>query len=244
MIQQLGSNWEDMENVTLNYRNAGTMERDAEQLPNCLLHPLALQKNLDYECKFNDIEATNVPNTSDWAGTSGTSSGPPAFTPSGPFYELLVQKAEKYGVPQCVMEGVGRIEGGGRYKELPYDECVTTVNNCSAVGPMQFTIGPNPASDCTKCAAGYCPNAWSDWGNGGNPCRYEDSLDAAARYLAGFGHFSSGDQKQSIHDATTAYYGSDKDATARANLGGCEYWEFVYKQCNPSYVCSSGNSNL
>lgn len=249
MIQQLGSNWEDMKNVTLNYRNAKTIERDGEQLPNCLLHPLSLQKNLDYECKFNDLEATGVPNTSDWAGTAGTRSGPPAFTPSGPFYELLVQKAEKYDVPQCVMEGVGRIEGGGRYSELRLDQCLETTNTCSAVGPMQFTVGPGHGKATEEacknsCGAGYCPNAWSTWGNGGNPCRYEDSLDAAARYLAAFGNFSSGDQKQSIHDATTAYYGSDKDATARANLGGCEYWEFVYKQCNPSYVCNGGNVGL
>lgn len=145
------------------------------------------------------------------------------------------------------MQGVSQIEGGSRYTELPLDQCVNTANNCSAVGPMQFTIGPNPKSDCTKCGAGYCPNTWQSWGNNGNPCRYEDALDAAARYLSAYGHFTNApakDQMQSVHDAATAYYGSDNDQRARNVLKGCEYWEFVYKQCNPTYTCKAAKSAL
>lgn len=248
IYQEQGSSKGFIDNVTINFKNAKTMERYAEQLTNCLIHPLPLQKNLDYDCNFSDELFENIPNTSDWASSDTLGrAGPPAFTPSGPFADLLKQKAEQYGVPQCVMEGVGRIEGGGRYEELPLKECLQTTNTCSAVGPMQFTVGPGHGKATEEacknsCGAGYCPNAWSTWGKGGNPCRYEDSLDAAARYLSAFGHFNSGDMKDSIHDAATAYYGSDDNKLARNYLNGCEYWEFVYKQCNPSYVC--GNSNV
>lgn len=241
--QNLGSNSEPV-NIDLNFVNAQGIQTH-ERFLRCAITPQSKQ-NGD-ACTFADVR---IPNTSDWA-SSGTisSAGPPEFTPSGPFADLLKQKATQYGVPQCVMEGVGRIEGGGRYSELPLDRCLETTNTCSAVGPMQFTIGAGHGKATEEacknsCGAGYCPNAWSTWGKGGNPCRYEDALDAAARYLAAFGHFSGGDQKDSIHDAATAYYGSDNDETARKYLKGCEYWEFVYKQCNPSYVCGSSNVGL
>ena len=241
--QGVGSNKEKLNQEKVLVKD-GAAIKEREQLMNCALLPKEKQQEKNMNCEFND--SPQPVNTSDWAITNAGFS-PANFVPSGPFADILKQKAVKYGVPLCVMQGVSQIEGGSRYKELPLDQCVNTVNNCSAVGPMQFTIGPNPKSDCTKCAAGYCPTAWKNWGNNGNPCSYEDSLDAAARYLAAFGHFTNApakDQVKSVHDATTAYYGIDNDKTARANLKGCEYWEYVYKQCNSTYTCKAAKSAL
>jgi len=212
----------------------------------CMYSPLSKQNELFgmEKCekvleKSNATTTPNVPNTSTWAISQTISSQP--FTPSGDFSKLLKQFSEDSGVPQCVLEGVADIEGGDRYDELPLNQCLATVNRCSAVGPMQFTTGQGPASDptCSTCDAGYCPNAWARYGNNGNPCSYTDSLSAASRYLADYGHFDGNDLKKSVHDATTAFYDSDNDATARQVLGGCEYWEYVYRQCEPTYVCQA-----
>ena len=205
-----------------------------------MIIPSALQTRA---CPWDGQEPPlSEPNTSTWAISQTISSQP--FTPSGDFAQLIQQFSAETGVPQCVIQGVANIEGGDRYDELPVDQCLNTTNTCSAVGPMQFTVGPGHGQATeevcrTQCAAGYCPNAWARYGNNGNPCSYTDSLSAASRYLADYGHFDGSDLQDSVHDATTAYYGSDNNALARNVLGGCEYWEYVYRTCEPSYVCQA-----
>lgn len=198
--------------------------------------------NKDWNRKRPPPPQPNPPNTSTWA--ISRSKPPVSFTPSGDFAKLLERAAKNSGVPRCVMNGVAHIEGGNRYKELPLDQCLQTTNTCSAVGPMQFTVGPGHGKATeeackNQCAAGFCPNAWASWGNGGNPCSYADSLSAAGRFLAAAGHFGDGNLQDSVHDAATAYYGSNNNVTARNVLGGCEYWEYVYQHCNSSYVCQA-----
>lgn len=210
----------------------------------CAVTPLSKQTP---EMNCNEIITNTVTRglTSDWSTKSIGPQEP--FSPSGDFATLLYAASQKHNVPLCVLQGVAAIEGGSRYKEMPKDACMQTVNSCSAAGPMQFTVGPGhgkaTAEVCaTKCAAGYCPNAWADWGAGGNPCRYEDAINAAAKMLAAYGKFDSQpakNQRQAVHNATTAFYGSDNDEIARKTLKGCEYWEYVYRQCNPEYKCKA-----
>lgn len=239
-------------NCTPKYNLSALLE-DAVKFTSCIIAPADWQDDpnngLEY-CKDPNY-LDSVSSTSDWAIGNDTSG--PASISSGAFADLLQRTAQNVGLPSCVLEGVAMIEGGPKYKEADLKQCLASVNSCSAAGPMQFTTGKGPASDpkCNKCAAGYCPNAWSQWGNGGNPCNYADSLSAAARKLKNDGSLqpvSSGflnlvsntneiaKQQGGIIKAGYNYYGSNKPIQ---RLGGCSYGEFLYKQCNPAYKCGS-----
>ncbi|MDO8451924.1 MAG: hypothetical protein Q7S76_03580 [bacterium] len=199
----------------------------------CLLIPASIQKG---DCK--EDPGTSVAST--WAiqgtGTPLDPTIPSFFT--GDFRDLLARAASSSQIPLCVLDAVAKIEGGDAYPEVPKEQC--QVNACSAAGPMQFTTGTGPANDptCSACGAGYCPNAWGTWGNNGNPCSYNDSLSAASRKLRNDGPLtlaSVQSQKEQILNAGYRYYGSRK---AVGRLGGCSYGEFLYKHCDPSYICT------
>jgi len=261
MIQQLGSNWEDMKNVTLNYRNAGTMERDAEQLPNCLLHPLALQKNLDYGCNLSENDVTGDRPLATWTNENLD----PNFT------GVNVSDATNGKIPACVLEAVKYIESGTRTDFS--GEC--RVNECSAAGPFQITTGVDNKGDthCSQCNDTYrtkykawienpiqnpepkCPDGWlNDWpktASDQSPCsdfnasaaRAVEMLQEKARIRCETldNNKPANEQREAIITAAGSYFGKNNPID---KFGGCSYGEFVYKHCDGSYVCGSNNVDL
>ncbi|MBI2405104.1 hypothetical protein HYV22_02905 [Candidatus Gottesmanbacteria bacterium] len=195
-----------------------TVKKGFQLTSSCMLMPASMQaKDADCTLPPPKESGTNaVPGTSTWAQQPGaidppcSGSGLDVATrpPAGKFLTTLKEVAAKENIPECVLAGVAHIEGGWRMPEKPADQC-KPANSCSATGPMQFTTGPQPGINCTACAANYCPNAWSVYGNG-NPCRYEDSLRAAAKLLktSGLAGSSPQGQEATINEAGYRYYGN------------------------------------
>ena len=144
-------------------------------------------------------------------------------------------------IPQCVLEGVGYIEGAYNQTYLVDENGKYNANGscgpneCSAVGPFQITTGVGPASDpnCTTCGAGHCPNSLP---SGIDPCNTDSAAKGAVILLmakaAYFGTPLStaapSSQMLAIRNAGDSYYGSTSPLPL---LGGLSYGEFLYAHC-------------
>lgn len=155
--------------------------------------------------------------------------------------QIITEETNKVGIPTCVLKGVGIIEGAYGWNlndEQRIRECRR--NECSAAGPFQFTTG----APCGNCPAGYCPNAWAIYGNGGNPCEPRTAANAAARKLKNDGPLTNGDPKNQLEQILNAgyrYYGSRRPVNRLKDSFGnsCSYGQYVYLQCDPSFNCAN-----
>ncbi|MBI5613531.1 SGNH/GDSL hydrolase family protein [Candidatus Gottesmanbacteria bacterium] len=226
------------------YAGLGGMRIAYDRL-GCAYAPAGLQQTDCTNTPLENFIGSKI--TSTWA-INGQSSISTTIS-SADYKKSLEDAARKVGIPECVLEGISYIEGGELIPQLEKNACLESVNVCSAAGAMQFTTGSGPANDrsCNACGVGFCPNAWSQYGSGGNPCNWNDALFAAARMLKDQGPLSNVDpksQKSQIMNAGYRYYGSNNDELARRRLGGCEYGEFVYKTCDKSYKCAKEQTHF
>ncbi len=174
-----------------------------------------------------------------------------------PLKDLFSEVERKVGVPERVLEAVLYIESPQFYY-LPdtvleeylsgklIDGCVP--NQCSAVGPMQITVGVDTygSSLCSNCcwkgkcldSRGGCPNQWGIYGKAiniyagekgvPNPCNLRHNIYAAAAKLKN----DSGAQdlnwsKEQVFTAAERYYGDCSVKYKR--LGNRSYCEFVWE---------------
>jgi hypothetical protein len=187
------------------------------------------------------------------AGGSGGGSNPTA----------VLAAATKAGIPGCVLDAVYNIESS----RGATSSC--TPNACGAVGPFAITVGYTGKStggqcskdtDCSKCPAGYCPNALKENLSGytaADMCDTGKAAEAAASLLKGkagaFNQNLSGSNaniagSQGLQDAIiyagNAYFGSNYTFTTGDNIEpGCSYGESILKKyCGVStYTCGSRN---
>lgn len=243
--QNLGSNFEAVD-INLNTVNAQGIQTH-ERFLRCAV--TSQSKQYHDTCTFTDVR---IPNTSDWAidGWSAISSG---FTPqTGSIQDAIVQAAQSEQIPQCVLEGVGYIEGAYNWQENDPRQQSCPRNICSAAGPFQITTGVDGKGDasCSACDSSWvkkngCPNTWGS--RPGNPCSdYTYAAQISAQILKGKVSYGSNgtlsltaadprSQKDAIILAGNGYYGGDARV---GRLGGCSYGEFVYQRCDPSYTCA------
>ena len=181
------------------------------------------------------------PPTSDWEFDGSPVTDPPPDNPE--IQTAINQAASDVGIPACVLEGVGIIEGA--YNWTPDDPRIAQCkpNQCSAAGPFQISTGKDASGDrfCSQCSAwtrAYgCPNVWA--GRSGNPCDFVLSSKVAAQKLKNDGPLNNTqsvqEQKNQIINAGYHYYGSNGRIP---RLDNCSYGQYVYKHCDPSYNCN------
>lgn len=170
-----------------------------------------------------------------------------------------IDNATRDRIPACVLEGVKFIESGPEW--IGGNSCI--INQCSAAGPFQITVGVDGSGDpnCKSCGSSWadgsrtCPDGWpGSWPTiptDPSPCDLQLAANQAVQILIDKAKFwtevvtgqeqnlsanaSIQSQQAAIMLAADAYWG----ATARvARLGGCTYGEYVYKHCDPSYQCT------
>ena len=165
--------------------------------------------------------------------------------------EIFEEVSIKVGVPKKILEAVIRIETPSTFNLSPSEiQKYSTPGNflphcrpniCSATGPMQITIGVdhNGNSSCPSCGLGFCPNAWTVYGNAinilgnyshsPNPCNIRDNIYAAAWKLKkDSGATDLNWTKDQVFRAATRYYGSCSDKYRYFRLGGRTYCEYVW----------------
>lgn len=164
-----------------------------------------------------------------------------------------IKNAAKDKIPACVLEGVKFIESGPEW--IGGNSCI--INQCSAAGPFQITVGVDGNGDpnCRGCGPSWadgsrtCPDGWPDnWPTtptDPSPCDLQLSANQAVQILIDkSAYFASKplnatdsiqSQRDAIMLAADAYWGVTAPV---ARLGGCTYGEYVYKHCDPSYQCT------
>lgn len=182
-----------------------------------------------------------------WPHGDGTSPLNPGDIPQN-MKEFFGQVGSSTGVPAKIIEAVMQIEFPSFFS-LPVeklnrylaDELIEGCgpNECSATGPMQMTTGVDNSgsSSCSKCCyptcLSSCPNAWANYGAGGNPCVLKDNVGAAARKLkSDSGASSEPWTKEQVFQAARSYYGECTSTFARlGNRSYCQYvWDYYQGQ--------------
>lgn len=176
---------------------------------------------------------------------------PPVIIPTT-LTNLLTEIGNKVGVPEKILEAVLSIESPHTFNLSTDEISLYSIagnslpgckpNLCSAIGPMQMTIGVDDYGDtsCPRCGAGYCPNAWSSYGNavnnyGGynhqsNSCNIKDNIYAAASKLKNDSRASDPNNwtQEQVYRAALSYYGSCDDTHRYERLGNRTYCEYVW----------------
>ncbi len=184
------------------------------------------------------------PPISDWS-LAGTDTNPisSTFTPNNtPIQEAIVAAAQQEGIPQCVLEGVGQIEGAYGWSLSDTARIAAcTPNICSAAGPFQITTGTDGSgsSSCSSCPSNWvkkngCPDSWT--GNVKDACNFTIAANRAAQILkekaAAYGYTLTNANPSSQRDAILAagkgYYGSDAPV---GRLGNVSYGQYLYNHC-------------
>lgn len=149
------------------------------------------------------------------------------------YRDLFVEIGGKVGVPPRILEGIMLIESPEMYKNFDAAQIALysqpgnilpncTPNFCSAIGPMQMTIGiDNTGSSlCRTCSLTKCPNAWASYGTAVNKyggshhqpssCNLRDNIySAAAKMRTDSGVVSSANwTKDQVYRVAEKYYGS------------------------------------
>lgn len=223
-----------------------------------------IYKNV-FENIFNS-NITNTPSSPDPESATPTpkpnSSPIPTQTPGGleinqsftALHDLYDYVGKKVGVPTCIIEGVSYIEYPTVYTYSPgqisqYSRPGQIIPNCpwnlcSAAGHMQMTIGVDERGDtkCTRCGAGYCPNAWGTHGKAvqqyegvsytPNVCNLKDSTFGAAKKMKHDSETAAEDLNWSYKTMLYVgyrYYGSSTLRYER--LGNRTYGEYLAYNC-------------
>lgn len=225
--------------------------------------PSALKRS-GVRCRYSQGDSEPFPGTADRgiAAWTPSSSLPPDFSSSGfqTSVSEAIQTATDGQIPACVLEGVKFIESGPEW--IGGNTCL--INQCSAAGPFQITVGQDASGDthCRGCGPSWadgsrtCPDGWpGNWPAEGNyadsPCNIGPAAKQATKMLIAKSAYwteqvlgqsrplngtdSIESQRDAIMLAGDSYWG--KTATIE-RLGGCTYGEFVYKHCDPSYQCT------
>lgn len=200
------------------------------------------------------------PNTSSWANQpGGTSANPisPNFAPVSGDAQSAIVSATAGKIPQCVLEGVGQIEGAYGTSWLIDGQCKP--NQCSATGPFQITVGIDTQgrTTCNDCGPSWkdgsrtCPDGWpGSWPPAAgqpSPCDYDDAANRAVELLIAkanyfgltLGNGTPQSQRDAIIIAGDSYYGTTAPI---ARLGGLSYGEWVYAHCDPTYTTHQDHS--
>lgn len=162
--------------------------------------------------------------------------------------EFFSQVGSSTGVPAKILEAIMQIESPS-FLSLPEEKLNRYLageliegcgpNECSATGPMQMTTGidNSGSSTCSNCCyptcLTNCPNAWANYGAGGNPCILKDNVSAAARKLkADSGASSESWTKEQVFLAARGYYGECASTFERlGNRSYCQYvWDYYQGQ--------------
>lgn len=100
--------------------------------------------------------------------------------------DIIVKTTEKWSIPQCVLEGIGKIEGAyhwGPEDQRPDNACWP--NSSGAAGPFQVTVGRDTPDPPGICRSGRCVNAlkYIDDTPDQQACMAQDNADWAVMVL-------------------------------------------------------------
>lgn len=169
--------------------------------------------------------------------------------------DLYKYVGEKVKVPPCVLEAISLNEYSTVFTYTPeqikkYSKRGETIPNCpwkecSDKGHMQITVGVDDRGDtnCSRCAAGYCPNSWSDKKQGqavlkyegGNnlpePCNLLDSTYAAAQKLKNDSNTAESNINWSRETILEVGYRYSGNKIRYPHLGNRTYGEYLAHRC-------------